>query len=213
MTPAATPPTGLEVRGLACSRGGRSLFADLNLHLGDGDALILKGPNGSGKTSLLRLLAGLLPAAAGEVLWRGQSTRDDRGTWHAAMRFLGHDNAVKSALTVAQNLKFWTELHPPAPSGALDRGLEAMGLDNLAELPAVMLSAGQRRRLALARLAASPGEVWLMDEPTVTLDTGSIDRLGDMVARHRAVGGIVIVATHDAFAAPGANDLELGGQA
>jgi heme exporter protein A len=86
-----------------------------------------------------------------------------------------------------------------------------MGLDHLAELPAVMLSAGQRRRLALARLAASPGQVWLMDEPTVTLDTGAIDRLAAMVARHRAAGGIAIVATHDAFTAPDAVDLVLGG--
>jgi heme exporter protein A len=211
MTSPAPSTTGLEFRGLACVRGGRTLFAGIDMRLEAGAALILKGPNGSGKTSLLRLLAGLLPAAEGDVLWRGASTVDDREAWRGALRFLGHDNAVKPALSVAQNLDFWIRLHPPVAPDALGRGLAAMGLDHLAELPAVMLSAGQRRRLALARLAASPGQVWLMDEPTVTLDAGAIDRLAAMVARHRAAGGIAIVATHDAFTAPDAVDLVLGG--
>jgi heme exporter protein A len=211
MTSPAPSTTGLELRGLACVRGGRTLFDGLNLRLEAGAALILKGPNGSGKTSLLRLLAGLLPAAAGEVLWRGTTTGHDREAWHGAMRFLGHDNAVKPALSVAQNLDFWIRLHPPVAPGALARGLETMGLGHLGDLPAVMLSAGQRRRLALARLAASPGQVWLMDEPTVTLDAGAVDRLTALVAGHRAAGGIVVVATHDAFTAPGAVDLDLGG--
>jgi heme exporter protein A len=210
MTSPAPSTTGLELRGLACVRGGRTLFDGLDMRLEAGAALILKGPNGSGKTSLLRVLAGLLPAAEGDVLWRGASTADDREAWRGALRFLGHDNAVKPALSVAQNLDFWTRLHPPVAADARGRGLEAMGLDHLAELHAVMLSAGQRRRLALARLAASPGEVWLMDEPTVTLDAGAIDRLATMVAGHRAAGGIVVVATHDAFTAPGAIDLVLG---
>ncbi len=213
MTPASSTPSGLEVRGLACERGGRTLFEALDFGLGAGDALILKGPNGSGKTSLLRLLAGLLPAAAGEVLWGGRPVRDDREAWNAAMRFLGHDNAVKPTLTVAQNLMFWLKLHPPFQHTALTVGLESMALDHLGDLPAVMLSAGQRRRLALARLAASPGAIWLMDEPTVTLDTESIARLGAMVAAHRAAGGMVIVATHDSFTAPGAHELDLGGAA
>jgi heme exporter protein A len=212
MTSPAPSSTGLELRGLACRRGGRTLFDGLNLRLESGAALILKGPNGSGKTSLLRLLAGLLPAFVGEVLWRGTATRDDREAWQSAMRFLGHDNAVKPALSVAQNLDFWTRLHPPVVPGAVARGLEARGLGDLGDLPAVMLSAGRRRRLALARLAAAPGEVWLMDEPTVTLDAGAIDRLAAMVAGHRAAGGIVVVATHDAFTAPGAVELELGGR-
>ena len=213
MTSASSTPSGLEVRGLACERGGRTLFDGLDFGLDAGDALILKGPNGSGKTSLLRLLAGLLPAAAGDVLWRGQPVRDDRETWHAAMRFLGHDNAVKPTLTVAQNLLFWLKLHPPFQPAALSRGLSAMALDHLGDLPAVMLSAGQRRRLALARLAASPGTVWLMDEPTVTLDADSIARLGAMVSDHRAAGGMVIAATHDSFTAPGAHELDLAGTA
>jgi len=212
MTPAATTPAGLEIRGLACRRGGRTLFEGLDLRLEPGGALILRGPNGSGKTSLLRLLAGLLAPAAGDVLWQGQSTRDDRAAWHDAMRYLGHDNAVKPTLSVARNLDFWIRLHPPAPAEGVARGLEAVGLERLGDLPAVMLSAGQRRRLALARLAASPGAVWLMDEPTVTLDAGSVARLSTMVDGHRTAGGIVVAATHDGFDAPGARHLDLGGE-
>jgi len=211
MTPAVATPAGLEIRALACRRGGTTLFDGLDLRLDPGEALILRGPNGSGKTSLLRLLAGLLAPAAGDILWHGESTRSDRESWHGAMRYLGHDNAVKPTLSVAQNLDFWIRLHPPAPAGAVAKGLEAMGLDRLGDLPAVMLSAGQRRRLALSRLAASPGSVWLLDEPTITLDAGSIDRLSALVARHRAAGGIVIAATHEAFDAPEARRLDLGG--
>ena len=200
---------GLSARNLVCTRGGRTLFAGLDFDLEPGDALVLRGPNGSGKTSLLRLLAGLLPAAGGDVLWRGEPVERDREAWRGALRLLAHDNAVKPALTVEQNLGFWTRLHPDTPSDALSRGLSAMGLESLADLPAVMLSAGQRRRLALARLAASPGHVWLLDEPTVTLDTESIDRLAAMVATQRDSGGIVIAATHDAFDTPGASHLDL----
>ena len=210
MNPPETSETALSARSLACERGGRTLFSALSFDLAPGDALILRGPNGSGKTSLLRLLAGLLPAAGGEILWRGDPVQNDREAWRGALRFLAHDNAVKPALTVEQNLAFWIKLYQDTPVDALTRGLSAVGLDRLADLPAVMLSAGQRRRLALARLAACPGEIWLLDEPTVTLDADSVTRLAKMVADHRGSGGMVIAATHDAFDAPGARHLDLG---
>lgn len=210
MSPPDTSQPALSARALVCARGGRTLFSGLSFDLMPGDTLILRGPNGSGKTSLLRLLAGLLPAAGGEILWRGEPVQKDRETWRGALRFLAHDNAVKPTLTVAQNLAFWIRLYDDAPGDALTRGLNAVGLDSLSDLPAVMLSAGQRRRLALARLAASPGHVWLLDEPTVTLDAESIGRLTAMVASHRQSGGIVVAATHDTFDAPGANHVDLG---
>ncbi len=210
MSDAHISGAGLSARNLVCERGGRTLFSSLSFDVAPGDALILRGPNGSGKTSLLRLLAGLLPAADGEILWRGAPVQRDREAWRGALRFLAHDNAVKPTLTVEQNLVFWTKLYDNAPGDAVSRGLTAVGLERLADLPAVMLSAGQRRRLALARLAACPGEVWLLDEPTVTLDADSVARLSVMVADHRGNGGMVIAATHDAFDAPEAGHLDLG---
>lgn len=210
MSDSHLPKAGLSARDLVCERGGRTLFSSLTFDLTPGEALILRGPNGSGKTSLLRLLAGLLPAAGGEILWRGEPVQQDREAWRGALRFLAHDNAVKPTLTVEQNLAFWIRLYGDAPGDALMGGLNAVGLERLADLPAVMLSAGQRRRLALARLAACPGNVWLLDEPTVTLDADSVTRLSRMVADHRETGGMVIAATHDAFDAPGAQHLDLG---
>ena len=210
MSDSHIPNAGLSARNLVCERGGRLLFSGLTFDLAPGDALILRGPNGSGKTSLLRLVAGLLPATGGDIVWRGEPIEKDREAWRSAVRLLAHDNAVKPTLTVEQNLAFWTRLYDGTPRDATARGLTAMGLERLADLPALMLSAGQRRRLALARLAACPGQVWLLDEPTVTLDADSVTRLSRMVADHREAGGMVIAATHDAFDAPGARHLDLG---
>ncbi len=199
----------LEVRDLTCERGGRRLFADLSFALGPGDVLVLRGPNGSGKTSLLRLVAGLLAPAAGRVRWRGRDTRDEPGPWRRAMAFAGHENPVKPALTARENLAFWIGLEGGA---SVDGALEALGLDGLADLPAAVLSAGQRRRLTLARLAARPGGCWLMDEPEAALDAASAARLADLVAAHRDRGGVTLVATHDGGAFGRVRTLALGGE-
>lgn len=195
------------VEGLACVRSERELFRDLSFRLGSGAALVLRGPNGAGKSSLLRVLAGLLPAAGGRVLWDGVDTTDRPGTFHRALCYVGHQDALKPTMTVAENLGFWAGL---GGGGEVAPALRALGLAALASLPTGILSAGQRRRLNLARLVAAPSRLWLLDEPTVTLDSGALDRLTDLVRRHRDGGGIVVAATHADWNIGACDRLDLG---
>jgi len=178
--------------GLACIRGERMVFADLSFRLESGGALLLTGANGSGKSSLLRLCAGLVEPAAGRLLWDGE--RLDVELHRNRLRYVGHLDAVKSVLSVAENLAFWARLSG-AP-GNVPAALEQVGLARLADLPARLLSAGQKRRLALARLALGRADLWLLDEPTVGLDRDGIALLAALVAAHRADGGMVMAATH-----------------
>ncbi|HYZ33861.1 MAG TPA: heme ABC exporter ATP-binding protein CcmA, partial [Crenalkalicoccus sp.] len=142
----------LEIRDLACLRGERVVFAGLSFAVAPGEALLLTGANGAGKSSLLRLLAGLLPPAEGAVLWQGEDALADRAQHAARLRYLGHGEALKPALTAAENLRFYARLAGPGdPADRIAGALAAMGLGALAELPARVLSAGQKRRLALAR--------------------------------------------------------------
>lgn len=184
-----------EGRDLACIRGERLVFAGLEFALAPGDALLVTGPNGSGKSSLLRLLAGLLPAAAGEVRWKGTPTRTDPEAFAAEFHYVGHLDAVKPSLTVQRNLAFWAGLRG-GDAGAVDAGLDAVGLAHLADLPARFLSAGQKRRLGLARLFATPAPLWLLDEPTIALDRASVAAVETALDRHRAAGGIAVVSTN-----------------
>jgi heme exporter protein A len=192
---------------LACRRGGRSVFAGLAFGLRAGEALVLRGANGSGKTSLLRLMAGLLPPAAGRMLWRGGDIAEDPEAHARRLRLVGHLDAVKPGLTVAENLRFWAQVW----GGAADCGpaLEAFGLGALADLPARMLSAGQRHRLSLARLLAAPAQLWLLDEPTNALDDAAQGALAQIIARHRREGGIVVLASHGVTALDAATTLDL----
>lgn len=182
----------LKAEGLAVFRGERLVFRDLDFSLEAGGALVLAGANGSGKSTLLRLLAGLMRPAAGQVLWNGQDALADLAEHARRVAYLGHQDAVKPGLTVAENLHFaaWVS------GGDIKRALTAVGLEELAGLPARMLSAGQKRRLALARLALAPTRLWLLDEPTLGLDTAAIERFGAMLAAHRDLGGMVVAATH-----------------
>lgn len=186
-----------EGRSLHCRRGGRDVFAELSFALPPGGALLLTGPNGSGKSSLLRLMAGLLKPAGGELLWDGQPIAEAPEEHAARLHYLGHLDAVKPVLSVAENLSFWADLRGTAP--ALDAALERFALTELAAVPGRLLSAGQRRRLALARLIAAPADLWLLDEPSVGLDHASVARLAEALAAHRAAGGRVVVATHTAL--------------
>lgn len=179
---------------LLCYRGERTVFADLSFHCNTGEALVLRGPNGTGKSTLLRLMAGLLKAHEGRVNWDGDDITDEPEEHNARIHYVGHADAVKSVLNVKENITFWAELR--GPSVKLEEALDAFGIAYLADVPGRFLSAGQKRRVNLARIIASPAKLWLLDEPTTALDAGAIANLEREIARHRASGGMVIASTH-----------------
>jgi len=202
----------LAVEGLVCIRGERQLFHDLNFRLAPGEALLLHGPNGSGKSSLLRLLAGFLPPAAGRVLWNGALIDDDPDIHRSRLHYLGHQDALKPQLSAEENLLFWARLLGLTAAAAVaitQTALDAAGLHRQRRLPGRYLSAGQRRRLALARLLVAPVPLWLLDEPTNALDSAAVAWLGDILAQHRRRGGIVLLASHVAVPLPDAASLDL----
>lgn len=196
----------LKAEGLAVIRGERLIFRDLDFQVENGGALLLTGPNGSGKSTLLRLLAGLGRLEAGRLLWNGEDALADLPTHAARVTYVGHLDAVKPGLTVAENLHFAARL----TDGSVEQALAAVGLAELAELPSRMLSAGQKRRLALSRLALSRAQLWLLDEPTIGLDTASIARFGRMLEQYRAGGGIIVAATHVPLPLGEPKELKLG---
>lgn len=182
----------LVAENLACVRGGRTLFRDLAFAVGAGQALAVTGPNGAGKSSLLRLVAGLLRPAAGRLALEGGEAGQTIG---ARAHFVGHLDGAKAALTGAENLQFMRALlGGGGQSNAA--ALAAFGLEGLADVPVRMFSAGQRRRLALARLLVAPRPLWLLDEPTTALDAEGQETFASAAARHLAGGGILMAATH-----------------
>lgn len=187
----------LEAQNLTCQRGERQVFADLTFGVGAGEALILRGRNGSGKSSLLRLIAGLLVPADGTLSWDGVPIDDDPASHRARLAYVGHLDPIKPALSVAENLTAMAGLG--GDRADVEAGLRQFGLLPQRDLPARFLSAGQRRRLNLARLAAGHRPLWLLDEPTVALDTNAIDRLFEALSVHLAGGGVALIATHDAI--------------
>ena len=206
------PPSIFSGKSLACVRGGRVVFAGLDFSLETGGALVLLGPNGSGKSSLLRVLAGLLRPAHGVLAWDGEAVTEDPEAHAARTHYLGHHDAIKPVLSVAENLRFWAHLHDPhaeRAGRAVDSALARFGLAHLSSIPGKMLSAGQKRRTNLARLLAAPSALWLLDEPTTALDKASIKALEAVLAEHRASGGMVILSTHADIHLPGASELHL----
>ena len=193
---------------MACIRGERPVFSRVSFRLERGGALSLTGPNGAGKSSLLRILAGLLRPAGGTLAWDGTPLAEDWPAHRRRLHYVGHLDAVKPALTVAETLDGWARFRGAAH--AAPRALEALGIEALADVPGRYLSAGQSRRLALARLIATPAPLWLLDEPTVTLDADAAAQVATMIARHRAEGGMVVVATHGEIALDAAQRLDLG---
>jgi len=189
----------LVAEGLACRRGERLVFAGLGCRVPSGGALLLTGSNGSGKSSLLRLLATLLTPASGELLWGGVPVARDWARYRALIHYVGHLDALKPALTPRETLGFWASLRG-GTEPVIDAALAAFGLGAVADRPCGWLSAGQRRRLALARLVAAPAPIWLLDEPTVALDSDGEARLLTLIAEHRAAGGRVVLATHQPLA-------------
>jgi heme exporter protein A len=183
------------------------LAADLSLKVAAGSALLLRGPNGAGKSTLLLTLAGLLHPISGNVVFEGADPEAGPFIHHC-----GHKNAVRPRLSVIQTLKFWADINGRSdvtPATALDR----VGLGRTARLDAGYLSAGQQRRLVLARLLVSPRPVWLLDEPSAALDAAGRDLLAALLADHLGSGGLAVVATHDDIALPGAATLTLGARA
>lgn len=192
----------LQAEDVAAFRGERLVLRDVSFTVEAGGALLVTGSNGAGKSTLLRVLAGLIRPAAGQVLWRGEAVTCDLP---ARVAYVGHQDAVKPGLTVAENLRFAARVG----GGPVAEGLAALGIDGLADLPARMLSAGQRRRLALARLAVTSAPLWLMDEPTLGLDAVAVARFGALLVAHRSRGGVVVAATHLPLPLPDAAELRL----
>ena len=190
---------------LTCRRGGRDVFTGLNFSVASGEALMVSGRNGAGKSSLLRMLAGLVRVAHGSLDLEGG---DPDLTIGEQAHYLGHQDALKPSLSVAENLEFWAGFLGPATSSR-SGPLAAVGLDALSDLPAGYLSAGQRRRLSLARLLAVKRPIWLLDEPASTLDAAGQRRLRDFMRAQLAAGGIIVAATHASLGIDGAQELLL----
>lgn len=194
----------LSAQALSCQRGGRSIFEGLGFSVSGGEALLVTGRNGAGKSSLLRMIAGLLRIAGGTLSLAGGDPERSIGE---QAHYLGHSDALKPALTVEENLAFWIAWLGGA--GEPREALAAVALDTLAELPAAYLSAGQKRRLSIARLVAVKRPLWLLDEPTSALDTASQAVLLDLMRGHLAGGGMMVAATHLPLGIDGARELRL----
>ncbi len=201
----------LSGHDLACIRGGRRVFYGVGFSIAAGHALVLTGPNGAGKSSLLRVIAGLIRPAEGRITLEGGDPELSVGE---QSHYVGHADPLKPALTVTENLAFWARFLNGArgvdEAALVERGLEAVGLADLARLPAGYLSAGQKRRLSLARVLAVPRPIWLLDEPSTALDAASQERLQSVMHTHLSAGGLIIAATHGPLGLAAPKELRLG---
>ena len=198
---ATQPPATLEVVALAGGRGGRQLFQQLHFSLKAGDLLLLEGANGCGKTSLLRILSTLSRPTAGRIFWQGVDVRCDYRRYRAMLRYLAHENAQKSHLRVAENLQYHATLGGSALHDT-DALLAKVGLQGLADHDTSRLSAGQKRRLAIACLIAVPASLWLLDEPLNALDHAGRKIMRSLIVTHCDKGGIVVAASHETIHRP-----------
>ncbi len=199
----------LAAEALACRRGERRVLDGIDFELASGGALLLTGPNGSGKSTLLRVAATLLRPDGGILAWEGEDIFDDVEAHRRRLAYVGHLDAVKPLLTVRENLAFWLRLGGGG-GRSVEAALEALAISRLAEVPAARLSAGQRKRVALARPLLGPAPLWLLDEPSVGLDEDGTRRLVRLIEDHRAGGGMAVIATHLALELDGARMLRLG---
>lgn len=192
---------------LACQRGGREVFAGVSFSVASGEALTIVGRNGAGKSSLLRMVVGLVRIAGGRIALDGG---DPELNVAEQAHYLGHQDALKPSLSVAENLRFWSGFLGTSAADIAEP-LAAVGLDTLADLPAAYLSAGQRRRLSIARILAVKRPIWLLDEPTSALDAAAQEHLAEFMRAHIAGGGLIMAATHSALGLNDARELLLGG--
>jgi heme exporter protein A len=182
---------------LTCLRGERLVFGGLSFSAKSGDAVMLRGRNGAGKSSLLRLMAGLLAPRSGTLCWDGENISEDRAAHHARTHYLGHQDAIKPVLSVRDNLRLWGQLRGVRDlEAAIDRALNALQIHHLSRVNGRYLSSGQKRRTALARILIGQSDLWLLDEPTVGLDRESCAELAQLIAEFRARGGIIVYSTH-----------------
>lgn len=201
-------PDQFSAENLLCIRGERIVFTGLGFTLDSGGAMVLRGPNGSGKSSLLRLMAGLGRPIEGVLRWNGDDIHDEFTAHRARTAYVGHADGVKPALTVRENLAFWAGLGDNG--NRVPDAIERMGLSALADVAGRFLSAGEKRRLALARLLVRDAPLWLLDEPTVGLDSGALDIFESLLADHCAGGGMVAVSTHTPIRVEPAQEMQLG---
>jgi heme exporter protein A len=194
---------GLEAQTLELWRGERRLFKDLSLVVRPGTLLHVRGANGAGKTSLLRLLCGTSPADEGRVLWKGVPIGQQRLEYHAELAYLGHRDGLKQDLTASENLRFVLALRTATPAYALEQTLTELGLARAADLPVRSLSAGQRRRVALARCLLSDVPLWILDEPFSNLDSAGRAWGEQCLARHLDQQGMIIITSHHSVDVPG----------
>jgi heme exporter protein A len=212
--PSAEGAARLAARGLACARGGRLLFRGVDLDAGPGDVVQVRGRNGSGKSSLLAVLSGLLRARAGEVRWRGRAVAPGDPGYAHELAYLGHADGLSTELTGRENLRLALVLAgTPSCGEACESLLARLRLTRPAALPVQRLSQGQRRRLALARVVLSARPLWLLDEPHAGLDAEGIDLLEEELLRHARAGGIAVVSTHGDLACGYGQSLQLDGDA
>ena len=200
----------LQAVNLSCQRGGRYLFKDVSFHLQPGDWLRVGGNNGSGKTSLLRLITGLSPTEHGQVLWNQKPLKADRTAFHQNLLYLGHLIAVKDDLTPLENLRFAARLcqQPITPDTAL-LALQRMSLKSHAHVLVRHLSAGQQRRVLLARLLTQQAKLWVLDEPLTALDVSAVALLTQLLQDHLALGGIAVLTSHQALQLPASQEVML----
>ena len=194
----------LTLTNLSCTRGERTLFQSLDLHVEAGEVALVRGANGSGKTSLLRMIAGLLNPSHGSISWSGAA---EDLPLQSQLHFLGHLDGIKPTMSVGETLRFWSAMKGGAPD--INEPLDAWNLSSLRDLPCGILSAGQRRRVALAQLELTDRPLWLLDEPTGPLDEIGVQLVTAAISRHKAAGGVTLIATHRAMDVGDAQVLDL----
>ena len=195
----------LEIKNLFCERDERVLFSGLSFSLAEGEVIQIEGQNGSGKTTLLRILCGLCNAFQGELYWRGRSLYEVRQEYYQSLLYVGHHAGVKAALTPEENLTWMSTLHPALDKRSIYDALQKVGLRGYEDVPCYSLSAGQQRRVGLARLYMSTAPLWILDEPFTALDKKGVAEKEALIAGHVQGGGGVILTTHHDLHVPGKN--------